>query len=514
MALDQGTTSSRCILFDENKKIVWSEQEEFPQHFPKAGWVEHDPMDILHSSLRVMHASVVRLREFDPEAQVRAIGITNQRETVVVWDRESGKPLAPAIVWQCRRTADAMEALKADPYGEVIRQKTGLIPDAYFSASKIAWLLEHVPGLRGEAQAGNVCFGTVDSWLVYNLSNEKTHAMDVTNASRTMLFNIHTRSWDPELLEYFNIPAAMLPEVKKSSDLYGTCRIADLMLNGVPICGVAGDQQSALFGQGCLAAGQAKNTYGTGCFLLMNTGEKAVDSQHRLLTTMAAQVGDTVQYALEGSVFMGGACVQWLRDSLGLLKTAAESETLAESVPDTLGAYLVPAFTGLGAPYWDPYARGALVGMTRGFRKEHLVRATLESIAYQVYDVVHAMEQDLRQAWTADAAPAGASGAQSSAADVPGLTTLKVDGGASANRFLMQFEADILGRPVVRPECIETTALGAALLAGLYVGFWDSEAVTVQDATADTFLPKMEESVRAEKLNGWKEAVQGVIHGA
>ncbi|MBO7514226.1 MAG: glycerol kinase, partial [Lachnospiraceae bacterium] len=351
-----------------------------------------------------------------------------------------------------------------------------------------------------------------DSWLVYNLSNEKTHATDVTNASRTMLFNIHTLAWDPELLNYFNIPEAMLPEVKKSSDLYGTCRIADLMLNGVPICGVAGDQQSALFGQGCLSAGQAKNTYGTGCFLLMNTGEKAVDSKHRLLTTMAAQVGDTVQYALEGSVFMGGACVQWLRDSLGILSTAAESEGIAESVPDTLGAYLVPAFTGLGAPYWDPYARGALVGMTRGFKKEHLVRATLESIAYQVYDVVHAMEQDLQQALAADGETDRM--ADATAANIPGLTSLQVDGGASANRFLMQFQADILGRPVVRPACIETTALGAALLAGLYVGFWSSEAVTAQDATADTFLPKMEEPVRAEKLAGWKEAVLGVIHGA
>ena len=333
---------------------------------------------------------------------MRAIGITNQRETVVVWDRATGKPLAPAIVWQCRRTADAMEALKADPYGEVIRQKTGLIPDAYFSASKLAWLLENVPGLRAEAEAGRVCFGTIDSWLVYNLTKEKTHATDMTNASRTMLFNIHTLRWDEELLEYFKIPKVMLPEVKKSCDFYGTCTIADMMLNGVVIGGVAGDQQSALFGQGCLDAGQAKNTYGTGCFLLMNTGSKAVDSQHRLLTTIAASVGDKVQYALEGSVFMGGACVQWLRDSLWILKTAAESEEIAASVTDTLGAYLVPAFTGLGAPYWDPYARGALVGMTRGFRKEHLVRATLESIAYQVQDVVKAMEQDLKQAFAAE----------------------------------------------------------------------------------------------------------------
>ncbi len=501
MALDQGTTSSRCILFDEDKKIVWSEQEEFPQHFPKAGWVEHDPMDILHSSLRVMHACAVRLREFDPQAQVRAIGITNQRETVVVWDRESGRPLAPAIVWQCRRTADVMEALKADPFGEVIRQKTGLIPDAYFSASKLAWLLDNVSGLREEAEAGRVCFGTIDSWLVYNLSKEKIHATDVTNASRTMLFNIHTMRWDEELLAYFKIPRAMLPEVKKSCDFYGTCTIADLMLNGVVIGGVAGDQQSALFGQGCLSAGQAKNTYGTGCFLLMNTGSKAVDSKHRLLTTVAAGVGDQVQYALEGSVFMGGACVQWLRDSLGILKTAAESEEIAKSVPDTLGAYLVPAFTGLGAPYWDPYARGALVGMTRGFRKEHLVRATLEAIAYQVQDVVIAMEQDLKQAFAE-----GGDAVQ----NAPGLPALKVDGGASANRFLMQFQADILGRPVVRPACIETTALGAALLAGLFVGFWNMNAVTGQDASTETFEPKMEDAERAEKLAGWKAAVSSV----
>ena len=486
MALDQGTTSSRCILFDEDKKIVWSEQEEFPQHFPKAGWVEHDPMDILNSSLRVMYACATRMREFDAEAQVRAIGITNQRETVVVWDRESGKPLAPAIVWQCRRTADAMEALKADPYGEVIRKKTGLIPDAYFSASKLAWLLENVPGLRAEAEAGRACFGTVDSWLVYNLTKEKTHATDVTNASRTMLFNIHTLNWDDEILAYFNIPKAMLPKVKKSSDLYGTCGATVPGLDSVPICGVAGDQQSALFGQGCRQAGQAKNTYGTGCFLLMNTGEKAVDSQHRLLTTVAACIGDTVQYALEGSVFMGGACVQWLRDSLGILSTAAESEALAESVNDTLGAYLVPAFTGLGAPHWDPYARGALVGMTRGFRKEHLVRATLESIAYQVQDVVMAMEQDLKQAFAAE-----------DSSEVPGLPALKVDGGASANRFLMQFQADILGRPVVRPACIETTALGAAMLAGLYVGFWDETTAASADAMEDTFLPKMEKGERS-----------------
>lgn len=503
MALDQGTTSSRCILFDEDKKIVWSEQEEFPQHFPKAGWVEHDPMDILNSSLRVMYACTARMREFDADAQVKAIGITNQRETVVVWDRESGKPLAPAIVWQCRRTADAMEALKADPYGEVIRKKTGLIPDAYFSASKLAWLLENVPGLRTEAEAGRACFGTVDSWLVYNLTKEKTHATDVTNASRTMLFNIHTLNWDDEILAYFNIPKTMLPEVKKSSDLYGTCGATVPGLDSVPICGVAGDQQSALFGQGCRQAGQAKNTYGTGCFLLMNTGEKAVDSQHRLLTTVAACIGDNVQYALEGSVFMGGACVQWLRDSLGILSTAAESEALAESVNDTLGAYLVPAFTGLGAPHWDPYARGALVGMTRGFRKEHLVRATLESIAYQVQDVVMAMEQDLKQAFAAERT-----------ADVPGLPALKVDGGASANRFLMQFQADILGRPVVRPACIETTALGAAMLAGLYVGFWNDASAATADTMEDTFLPKMEEDERAEKLAGWKAAIDGVIQSA
>ena len=484
MALDQGTTSSRCILFDKQGNIVSMAQKEFGQIYPQAGWVEHNPMEIWASQMSVAIEAMTQIGA--DASQVAALGITNQRETTIVWDRATGVPVYNAIVWQCHRTADMIERIKESGYDEVIRSKTGLIPDAYFSATKIAWILDHVEGAREKANAGELAFGTVDTWLMWNLTKGRIHMTDYTNASRTMLFNIHEKCWDKELLDKFGIPESMLPEVKPSSYLYG--KTEESVLGGeIMIAGAAGDQQAALFGQCCFEEGDAKNTYGTGCFLLMNTGTKAVASANGLLTTIAASVGDEVQYALEGSVFVAGAAIQWLRDEMRMIKTSAQSQEYAEAVEDTNGVYVVPAFTGLGAPHWDQYARGMVVGLTRGCSKEHFIRATLESLAYQTQSVLEAMESDT------------------------GITmhVLRVDGGASANDFLMQFQADILDSNVVRPNCIETTALGAAYLAGLAVGYWkDREEIRANWQIGGTFRPSMEETVRAKRLKGWNTAVK------
>lgn len=484
MALDQGTTSSRCILFDRKGAMCSVAQKEFTQYYPQPGWVEHDPMEIWSSQLSVAVEALGKIGAAVEE--VAAIGITNQRETTIVWDRKTGKPVYNAIVWQCRRTAEKIKALTKDGYGPMLREKTGLIPDAYFSGSKAAWILEHVPGARARAERGELLFGTVDTWLIYNLTKGRVFVTDYTNASRTMLFNIHTLEWDKDILKLFDIPACMLPEVKPSSCLYGYTD--ETVIGGsIPISGAAGDQQAALFGQCCFDEGDVKNTYGTGCFLLMNTGEKAMTSANGLLTTIAASAGSEVQYALEGSVFVAGAAVQWLRDELGLIRTAAETEQAALEVPDTNGVYVVPAFTGMGAPYWNPYARGMIVGLTRGAGRQHFIRATLESLAYQTLEVLQAMEKDAGIA----------------------LRSLRVDGGASSNQFLMQFQADILGREVIRPACIETTALGAAYLAGIAVGFFAGKDEVRANGQADTcFVPAMDEKKRAACINGWKRAVR------
>lgn len=484
MALDQGTTSSRCILFDKIGRMVSVAQKEYTQIYPRQGWVEHDPREIWSSQLGVAAEALGRAGISAKE--ISAIGITNQRETTIVWNRQTGEPIYPAIVWQCRRTAPMIDALKAEGFDKVIQKKTGLIADAYFSATKIAWILEHVPGARKEAEQGNLLFGTVDTWLIWNLTKGKVFATDYTNASRTMLYNIHTLCWDQELLEKWKIPACMLPEVKESSGLFG---MTDSTVLGaeIPITGVAGDQQAALFGQCCFESGEAKNTYGTGCFLLMNTGEQAVSSRNGLLTTIAIGMNGKVEYALEGSVFVAGAVVQWLRDELELIRNAAETERLAEEVEDTNGMYLVPAFTGLGAPYWDSYARGTIVGLTRGVKKAHFVRAALESLAYQTYDVLKAMESD-----------AGIE-----------LKALKVDGGASANQFILQFQADVLQAQVQRPQTIETTALGAAYLAGLSVGYWkDKQEIRENWAVSKVFEPKLEKTEIERRLSGWHKAVK------
>jgi glycerol kinase len=484
MALDQGTTSSRCIIFDKSGKIKSMAQKEFTQVYPKPGWVEHDPMEIWSSQISVATEAMAKLNI--NAGEISAIGITNQRETTVVWNKNTGQPVYNAIVWQCRRTANMIDELKEKGLEPYIRETTGLIPDAYFSASKIKWILDKVPGARKEAEKGNLLFGTVDTWLIWNLTKGKTFVTDYTNASRTMIFDIKKLKWDNELLKELDIPYSMLPEVKPSSYLYG---YTDRTLFGeeIPISGAAGDQQAALFGQCCFNKGEAKNTYGTGCFLLMNTGEEAVISKHGLLTTIAACSDNKAVYALEGSVFVAGAAIQWLRDELRLIRDAAESEKHANEVEDSNGIYVIPAFTGLGAPYWDQYARGAIVGITRGCNREHIIRATLESIAYQSYDVIKAMENDL-----------GAS-----------LKTLRVDGGASANNFLMQFQSDILGTNVLRPECIETTALGAAYLAGLSVGFWkDRDEIKRNWALSQTFHPKMNMEQRDKLLKGWHKAVK------
>ena len=484
MALDQGTTSSRCVLFDKQGHICSVAQKEFTQIFPQPGWVEHNALEIWDGIVEVARQAMEQIGAAAED--IAAIGITNQRETTVVWDKVTGTPIHNAIVWQCRRTAGIIDQLKANGYEDTIRQKTGLLPDAYFSGSKIKWLLDQVPGAREKAAAGRLLFGTIDTWLIWNLTGGRCHVTDYTNASRTMIFNIHTLQWDPELLEMLDIPACMLPEVKASSCVYGHT-VPGIIGGGIPISGAAGDQQAALFGQCCFTPGQVKNTYGTGCFMLMNTGTRAVESRHGLLTTIAASEGEQVEYALEGSVFVAGAAIQWLRDELQLIQSAAQTEELALSVPDTAGAYVVPAFTGLGAPYWDQYARGAIVGLTRGVGRAHLVRATLESLAYQVADVCRAMEQDAELE----------------------LACLKVDGGASANNFLMQFQADLLGADVLRPRCIETTALGAAYLAGLAVGYWkDRQDIVANWELERNFSSDCTEQLRSQRLKGWHRAVQ------
>ena len=478
LALDQGTTSSRAILFDHSQNIVGMVSREFPQIYPEAGWVEHDPVDIW-SSVYACIAEVIAKTGIDAD-EIAAIGITNQRETTVVWNRENGVPVTNAIVWQCRRTAEMIENLA--PHHAMIREKTGLIPDAYFSASKIAWILDNIDGARDLAENGKLAFGTVDTWLLYKLCS--VHATDRTNAARTMLYNISTLDWDEDLLKLFNIPRSMLPEVKSSSEYYGSA-----MINGceIPVCGIAGDQQAALFGQGCFSAGDAKNTYGTGCFLLMNTGEERLNSQNGLLTTIAATAKDeNVQYALEGSVFSGGSVIQWLRDEMRFFTESRDAEYYASKVPDTGGVYLVPAFTGLGAPYWDMRARASIVGMTRGTGREHIIRAAEESIAYQSADLIRAMEQDTGKA----------------------ITALKADGGATRDNFLMQFQSDIIAKPVLRPVIRETTALGAAYLAGLASGFWHSKEELASAWQCDReFIPDMDEEKRTSLLDGWHSAV-------
>lgn len=483
MALDQGTTSSRCILFDKKGKILSMAQKEFTQIYPHPGWVEHNPMEIWSSQLAVATEAMAILGATAED--ISGIGITNQRETTIVWDKTTGMPVYNAIVWQCRRTAEQIDGLKEEGYGEIIRKKTGLVPDAYFSATKIAWILEHVEGARERAQAGELLFGTVDSWLIWNLTKGAVHVTDYTNASRTMLFNIHDLCWDDELLDKLDIPRCMLPEVKPSSYIYGYTD-AGVLGGNIPIAGAAGDQQAALFGQCCFEQGQVKNTYGTGCFLLMNTGHTAITSGNGLLTTIAASTEEQVEYALEGSVFVAGAAMQWLRDEMRMLKKASQSEEYAVSVEDTAGVYIVPAFAGLGAPYWNQHTRGTVTGITRGCRKEHFIRAALEAIAYQTADVLRAMEED-----------AGI-----------GLKEVKVDGGASANNFLMSFQADIIDAVVHRPECIETTALGAAYLAGLATGYYkDKEEIRANWQLDRTFTPTMEETKRQKLLKGWKRAV-------
>ncbi|MGN0388324.1 MAG: glycerol kinase GlpK [Suilimivivens sp.] len=484
MALDQGTTSSRCILFDKKGNICSMAQKEFTQIYPKPGWVEHNPMEIWSSQLAVLTEAMAMVGA--APSDISGIGITNQRETTIVWDKETGEPVYNAIVWQCRRTAEKIDELIGQGHGDMIREKTGLVPDAYFSGTKIAWILDHVPGARERAEKGELLFGTVDTWLIYNLTKGAVHVTDYTNASRTMLFDIHNLCWDEELLKLLAIPKSMLPEVKPSSCIYG---YTDSSVTGgeIPIAGIAGDQQAALFGQCCFEKGQVKNTYGTGCFLLMNTGKEAIASRNGLITTIAASTGNEVEYALEGSVFVAGAAIQWLRDGMRMIKTAAQTEEYADKVEDTAGVYIVPAFAGMGAPYWNPYARGTVVGITRGCQKEHFIRATLESIAYQTADVLKAMEED-----------AGVS-----------IAGLKVDGGASANDFLMQFQADILGGAVYRPKCIETTALGAAYLAGLATGYFESkEEICENWELSREFTHEMSENHRKELLKGWKKAVK------
>ncbi len=483
VALDQGTTSSRAVVVDENGKVVAVHGMEFPQIYPQPGWVEHDPAQILSSQVESLKKAVEKAA-IDPK-DILGIGITNQRETTIIWDKATGKPVCNAIVWQCRRTAAEIERLKAEGASEIIRKKTGLIPDAYFCGSKIQWILRNVPGTRVAAQAGELLFGTVDTWLIWNLTREHAHVTDVSNASRTMLFNIHTMDWDQELLDLMEIPHVLLPKVVDSSGVVG---MLDKSILGVeiPIAGIAGDQQAALFGQACYEKGMVKTTYGTGGFLLMQTGTEAVESENGLLTTVAWRMGGKTEYALEGSVFVAGASIQWLRDEMKLISSAAESEEIALSVPDTAGVYVVPAFTGMGAPYWDMYGRGAIVGLTRGAGRAHIVRATLEAIAFQNADVMDAMTRD---------------------SGIP-LSQMRADGGASANGFLMQFQADVLGIPVVRPAVTETTAMGAAYLAGLAVGVWESrEQVAALWRTDRIFQPQWSEDQRAERLRQWHRAV-------
>ena len=482
-ALDQGTTSSRCIIFDKKQNVVGVSQKEYPQLYPQPGWVEHDPMEIYSSQYGVL-MEVLAQSGIDPQ-EIAAIGITNQRETTILWDKNTGRPVYNAIVWQCRRTAGLCEALmKNEELTEYIKETTGLLIDAYFSATKIKWILDHVEGVREKAEKGDILFGTVDSWLIWKLTGGKVHVTDYTNASRTMLYNIKDLCWDERICRELDIPMNILPQVKNSSEVYGTMNIQGVQ---VPIAGIAGDQQAALFGQTCFAEGDAKNTYGTGCFLLMNTGERMVRSKNGLLTTIAVGLDGKVEYALEGSVFVGGAVIQWVRDQLRFVTEAGDTEYFAQKVPDNGGVYLVPAFTGLGAPHWDMYARGAVLGITRGTTREHIIRAALESIAYQSSDVLFAMEED--------------TGIR--------LENLRVDGGASANRFLMQFQSDIMGRTVLRPAIAETTALGAAFLAGLAVGVWkDKEEIRATWVAKNRYEPQMEEETRRKLLRKWNKAVE------
>ena len=487
LSFDQGTTSSRAILFDHQGQIHATSQKEFTQIFPKAGWVEHDPLEIWSTQMGVA-TEAISMKGLSID-DVAAIGITNQRETTVVWNKITGVPIYNAIVWQDRRTADFCDTLKEKGLAQKIQEKTGLVIDAYFSGSKVKWILDHVEGARELANKGELIFGTIDTWLVWKLTNGKVHVTDVTNASRTMLFNIHTLQWDKELLEILDVPAAMLPEVKSSSEIYGhTTQL--FAHHEIPIAGIAGDQQAALFGQMCTQAGMVKNTYGTGCFMLMHTGEKAVTSKNNLLTTIALQMNGHTYYALEGSVFIGGAVVQWLRDGLHLIRNSSEIEALASQVKDTDGVYLVPAFAGLGAPYWNQHARGTIVGITRGTSSAHIARAALESIAFQSYDLLKAMEADSSIA----------------------IKELRVDGGATANNLLMQFQSDILNCKVVRPEITETTALGAAYLAGLAVGYWKSmDEIQQQWQIENVFTSSMSNEIRNELSNGWKKAVTAAI---
>lgn len=484
MALDAGTTSNRCILFNEQGEVCSVAQKEFTQYYPNAGWVEHDAEEIWSAQLEVASKAMANIGA--AASDIAAIGITNQRETTIVWDKNTGVPVYHAIVWQCRRTAEYCDSLKEKGLVDEIRKKTGLVIDAYFSASKIKWILDHVEGARERAKAGELLFGTVETWLIWKLTKGRVHVTDYSNASRTMLFNIQTLQWDDEILKELDIPKSMLPEVKPSSCVYGECE-SQFFGGPIPIAGAAGDQQAALFGQTCFQPGEAKNTYGTGGFMLMNTGETPVYSKNGLVTTIAWGIDGKVNYALEGSVFVAGAAIQWLRDELKLIDSSQDSEYMARKVKDTNGCYVVPAFTGLGAPHWDQYARGTIVGLTRGVNKYHIIRATLDSLCYQVHDVLQAMIAD--------------SGIQ--------LTSLKVDGGASANNLLLQTQADLINAPVDRPQCVETTAMGAAYLAGLAVGYWKSKEDVIKNGAIDrTFTPMISEDERAERIKGWNKAVR------
>lgn len=482
LALDQGTTSSRAILFDNKQSIIEIAQREFPQIYPQEGWVEHNPMDIFSSQYAVMMEVIARSGVNVED--IGAIGITNQRETTIVWDKQTGQPIYNAIVWQCRRTAEIVDDLKAQGFADYIKETTGLIPDAYFSGTKIKWILGHVPGARERARKGEILFGTVDTWLIWKLTNGAVHVTDYTNASRTMIYNIHTLEWDNKLLEILDIPREMLPRVCNSSEVYGHVAVQNHL---IPIAGIAGDQQAALFGQCCFRSGDAKNTYGTGCFLLMNTGNVPYASKHGLITTIAIGLNGKVQYALEGSIFVGGSVIQWLRDEIRFINEARDAEYYAQKVSDTGGVYLVPAFTGLGAPHWDMYARGCIIGITRGTKREHIIRAAQESIAYQSYDLVQAMEKDTGFV----------------------LKELRVDGGASRDQFLMQFQADIMGKRLMRPAIRETTALGAALLAGLATGFWSSlDEISKAYENGNVFEPVMDVQKRTALLHDWNRAVE------
>ena len=484
MALDAGTTSNRCILFNEKGEMCSVAQKEFTQYFPKAGWVEHDPLEIWSTQLEVAQNAMVNLGI--TAADIAAIGISNQRETTIVWDKKTGEPVYNAIVWQCRRSSEYCDSLKEKGLTEIFRQKTGLVIDAYFSATKLRWILENVPNARRRAEKGELLFGTVESWLIWKLTGGKVHVSDYSNASRTMLFNINTLSWDEDILQELNIPKNMLPEVKDSSCIYGET-LAQFFGTPIPIASAAGDQQAALFGQTCFNAGEAKNTYGTGCFMLMNTGKTPIFSENGLVTTIAWGLNGEVTYALEGSIFVAGAAIQWLRDELKLIDSAVDSEYMAKKVADTNGCYVVPAFTGLGAPHWDQYARGVIVGLTRGVNKYHIIRATLDSLCYQVNDVLQLMKSESKIE----------------------LTNLKVDGGASANNYLMQTQADLINAPVLRPNCVETTAMGAAYLAGLAVGYWQNKEEVIKNWAIDRiFEPNIAQEERAGRIKNWNKAVR------